>query len=68
MSKQTKALSPIQLQERLRGVDYPARKADLRAAAEANDAEEEVLDCIDLLPDQEFDSPAAVQEAFGQAE
>ncbi|MEN6451001.1 MAG: DUF2795 domain-containing protein [Thermoguttaceae bacterium] len=61
-----KTLSPIELQEYLHGVRYPADKDALRSAAEDSGAPKEVIEMIDRLPGDEFDGPPAVMKAFGQ--
>ncbi len=58
--------NPIQLQKHLKGVSYPASKQDLMKAAEANGADEDMSSFLEQLPDQEFESPADVNEAFGK--
>jgi hypothetical protein len=53
-------INPIHLQKALKGVSYPASKADLVAAANGNDADHEVLAFLDELPDREFGGPNGV--------
>lgn len=55
--------NPTEIQKYLKGVDYPASKEDLVSAAEENDAPEEVIDALQDLNEDEFDGPAAVQQA-----
>lgn len=59
-------INPIQLQKYLKGMDYPARKADLIKRAEQNGADDQVRSTLEQLPDQEFDSAADVSKAVGQ--
>jgi hypothetical protein len=40
----------------LAGVDYPATKQDLLDAASDNDAPQEVMDTLNILPEKEFAS------------
>ncbi len=58
--------NPIQLQKHLKGVNYPATKEDLMKAAESNGADENISSFLEQLPDQEFQTPADVNEAFGK--
>ena len=57
-------INPIQLQKYLKGMDYPARKADLLKRAEQNGADDQVRSTLEQLPDQEFDSAADVSKAL----
>lgn len=58
--------NPIQLQKHLKGVSYPASKQDLMKAAKANGADEDINSFLEQLPDQQFETPADVNEAFGK--
>ena len=58
-------VNPIQIEKFLKGIDYPARKADLIKRAEQNGADEQVRATLQQLPDQQFDSPADVSKAVG---
>ena len=58
-------INPIQLQKYLKGMDYPARKADLIKRAEQNGADEQVRSTLEQLPDQQFNSAADVSKAVG---
>ena len=58
-------INPIQLQKYLKGMDYPARKADLLKRAEQNGADDQVRSTLEQLPDQQFDSAANVSKAIG---
>lgn len=53
-------VNPIQMQKFLSGVDYPAGREDLLAAARSNGATDDVLDVLGDLPDRTFDGPNAV--------
>jgi hypothetical protein len=64
MSEQVR--SPIQLQKYLGGVDYPATKEDLLQAARERGADEAVLRTLERLPQDRFNSPNDVSEAFGR--
>ena len=58
-------VNPIQLQKYLKGMNYPARKADLIKRAEQNGADEQIRSTLEQLPDQEFNSAADVSKAIG---
>ncbi|MCC7023137.1 MAG: DUF2795 domain-containing protein [Thermomicrobiales bacterium] len=60
------AINPIQIQKFLKGVDYPASKADLVETAEKEGADENARQALEQLPEQEFQSPADVSEALGK--
>jgi hypothetical protein len=66
MASKPEIKSPVELQKHLKGVDYPASKENLIAAAQENGAPREVLDVLRRLPGDEFDSPADVMKAFGE--
>lgn len=61
-------INPIELQKHLKGVDYPATKDDLIEQAEEQGADEETLAALEELPDQEYETPAAVSKAIGEIE
>ncbi|EYB67568.1 hypothetical protein DEIPH_ctg035orf0007 [Deinococcus phoenicis] len=58
-------INPIQLQKHLGGVDYPASKRDLMAAAERNGADDDVRAALEALPDEEYRTPTDVSHALG---
>jgi hypothetical protein len=51
----------------LSGIDYPARKKDLVSKAKANNAGKDVIDTINSLPDQTFNSPIDVSKSMSAA-
>ena len=57
-------VNPIEVQRHLKGVDYPASKDDIVAAAERNGAPEEVLEQLRRMDQERFDGPNAVQAAL----
>lgn len=59
-------VSPVALTKHLRGVDFPASKQDLIERARSANADEEVIQQIERLPDQEYQSMADVMKGFGQ--
>lgn len=52
----------IEVQNFLGGVDYPASRDQLVAAASEAGAGDGVLEALRGLPDQQYDGPAAVSE------
>lgn len=58
----------IDMQKALKGIDYPADKQTLLDTARSNGASEEITNALDALPDQQYESPAAVSKAVGQEE
>lgn len=60
------ALSPAQIQQYLGGVDYPCSKDDLVEHAREEGADENVIDIIEGLPMDRFNSPNDVSEAMGE--
>lgn len=58
--------NPIQIQKHLHGVDYPASKQDLLAAAKKNKADDETVSFLKKLSDEKFETPADVSKAIGQ--
>ncbi|MGT2477704.1 DUF2795 domain-containing protein [Paraburkholderia terrae] len=58
----------IDVQKALKGASYPSKKEQLLKSARENNADEEVMEALAALPDQEFDSPAAISKAVGNEE
>jgi hypothetical protein len=58
--------SPIQLQKYLGGVDYPLDKDTLIQKARDNGADDDVIQTLQSLPADSFNSPNDVSEAFGR--
>jgi hypothetical protein len=56
--------NPIQIQKYLKGVDYPADKRTLLETARREGADDNICASLEQLPDQEFQTPADVSEAF----
>ncbi len=56
--------NPIQIQKYLKGIDYPASKADLIENAKKLGADENICASLEQLPDEEFQTPADVSQAF----
>jgi hypothetical protein len=58
--------NPIQLQKFLGGIDYPADKDTLIRHARDNGADQNVIDTLQSLPMDRFNSPNDVSEAYGK--
>jgi hypothetical protein len=56
--------NPIQIQKYLKGVDYPASKEALIRNAKKLGADADICASLEQLPDQDFETPADVSEAF----
>jgi hypothetical protein len=61
-------VSPTEVERFLKGLDYPAFKEDLIEYAQDQGAPDEVLDMLDQLEEEEFDSPVDVTRAIGDLE
>jgi hypothetical protein len=58
--------SPIELQKYLGGVDYPADKQTLVDTARSKGAPDDIVQTLQNLPSDRFNSPNDVSEAFGK--
>ncbi len=58
------SLNSAQLERYLKGVNYPVSKAELVKHVERNGADESVCAAISNLPNQTYDSSAAVNRAI----
>jgi hypothetical protein len=56
--------NPIQIQKYLKGVDYPASKEALIRNAKKMGADDSICASLEQLPDEDFQTPADVSEAF----
>lgn len=56
--------NPIQIQKYLQGIDYPANKAALIENAKNLGADESICASLEQLPDEDFQTPAEVSQAF----
>jgi hypothetical protein len=54
--------------EYLGGMSYPARRDDLVARAERQDAARPVIEALRRIPDRRYDTPEAVGEAIAEEE
>ncbi|SEM08115.1 DUF2795 domain-containing protein [Halomonas daqiaonensis] len=62
-ARQTDSASGIAMA--LKGVDFPCRKADLVKQAKANDASKEIVEVLNELPGEQYETMADIQKAFG---
>ncbi len=66
--KQAGYVNPIQVQKYLKGVDYPCSKQDLVNRAKQEGADANVLQTLQAMPMERFNSPNDVAEAIGKIE
>lgn len=59
-------VNPVQVQKFLSGVDYPTTKDDLVQTAKKQGADDNVLNTLENMPMDEFNSPNDVTEAIGK--
>ncbi|WP_167759798.1 DUF4142 domain-containing protein [Massilia horti] len=59
-------VNPVQIQKFLKGMDYPASKASLIDKAKSEGADANVCASLEMLPDEMFQTPADVSQAFGR--
>ncbi len=58
--------NPIQVQKFLKGVDYPASKRQLIEHARRQGADETVIETLEHIPMERFESPNDVAEGIGE--
>jgi Protein of unknown function (DUF2795) len=63
MSQYSPSGSPVELEKYLKGVDYPANKADLVKKAQQNKAPENIIRTLQQLPSSSFNQPTDVMKA-----
>ena len=56
----------VEIEKALKGMNYPASKQDLVQKAKQNNASQDVIQTIQNLPQDQFNSPTDVQKAWGQ--
>jgi len=59
-------VSPAEVEKFLKGVDYPASKADL--VKHVQQETQQVLEVLQKLPNETFQRPTDVSKAFGEME
>jgi hypothetical protein len=65
-SRRGMTVNPIQLQKYLGGLDYPTDKQTLVNKAREKGADDNVIQTLQRLPMDRFNSPNDVSEAFGK--
>ncbi|SCY30755.1 Protein of unknown function [Nitrosospira sp. Nl5] len=60
--------NPIQVQKFLSGMDYPADKDDIVKHAKSKGADDNIMQTLQQLPDESFETPADVSKAIGNIE
>ena len=65
---QTSGSSPINVTHYLKGIDFPASKSDLLEQAKKNNAEDDVLDMIESMPEDDYGDMSEVMHAYGEAD
>lgn len=58
------AVSPIEIQKALGGMDYPADKDAVVSHAESKGAGDDVLEALRGLPEKSYERPTDVNEAL----
>lgn len=61
-------VNPIQIQKFLEGMVYPASKEQIIQYAEQQGADEDIIGTLQRLPEEEYETPADVNEAIGKLE
>ena len=56
----------VDIEKALKGMDYPANKKELVQQAKNNSASQNVLQAIQNLPENQFNSPTDVAKAWGK--
>ena len=56
--------NPTDVQQHLKGADYPATKEDLASTAESNNAPNDLVEQLRNLPDQQFSVPHEVMSVL----
>jgi hypothetical protein len=57
--------NPIQVQKFLSGMDYPANKEELVDHAKSKGADENIMQTLEQLPEEDYETPADVSKAIG---
>ena len=59
-------VNPIQVQKFLKGMDYPASRAEIVSYARKHGADKNVLQTLQQLPSDNFQTPAEVSQEIGR--
>lgn len=60
--------SPANVAHYLSGIDFPANRDDLLKHARSHDAEEDVLEVLQQMPQRDYGSMADVMKGVGRVE
>ena len=60
--------SPSNIARHLSGIDFPANRDDLLQHAQMHEADDDVLDLIQHMPQRDYGSMADVMKGVGEAE
>lgn len=61
-------VNPIQVQKFLGGMDYPASKQEIVDHAKSKGADQNVMDVLEQMPEDDYQTPADVSKAIGKIE
>lgn len=59
-------VNPVQIQKFLEGMNYPASKEQIIQYAEQQGADEDIIEILQKLPGEEYETPADVSGAIGE--
>ncbi len=59
-------VSPAKVEKYIKGIKFPASKQQLLKQAESNNADEDVLNILENVPDKGFNSPIDISIAIGK--
>lgn len=59
-------VSPAQVEKSIKGIKFPASKQELIQQAESNNANDDVLNILENVPDKQFNSPVDISKAIGK--
>ncbi len=59
-------VSPAQVEKSIKGTHFPAQKEDLIQQAKENNANQDVLNVLERMPDKQFNSPVDISKAMGR--
>jgi Protein of unknown function (DUF2795) len=58
-------VNPIEVQQHLSGIDYPASEDEVIATAESKGAPQEIVDALQQMDGEQFEGPDDVMAALG---
>ena len=61
-------VNPVQVQKFLGGLDYPATTDEIVNYARQHGADDNVIETLQSLPEDAYDSPTDLSEAIGEIE